>query len=92
MLFSTKNEVKIDRGGINLDYKLLRELAEINGALPKKLALLSQRDPDSALKILRDWGRRKKTLRALWKEVNEELEKVQGNNSHVKTNQQPNPS
>lgn len=69
-----------------MDFKLLRELAEINGALPSKLALLSQYNPSAALKILQDWGSDKKTLRALWKEVHKELEKEEGNVTYAQAN------
>ncbi|AMW99335.1 hypothetical protein [Rummeliibacillus stabekisii] len=59
-----------------MDLTVIRELADINGDLPKKLALLSQVNANSALKILQAWGNGEKPLRELWKEVNNALEDI----------------
>lgn len=52
-----------------------KELIHMNAYLPEKLADLSKYDEVATIRILKDWGYGKKPLRALWKEVNEELEK-----------------
>ncbi len=50
------------------------ELIHMNANLPVKLAELAEDKPDEALNILVAWGEGTKTLRVLWKEVNDALE------------------
>lgn len=49
------------------------ELVHMNANLPVKLAELATEKPEEALVILTAWGKGTKTLRALWKEVNDAL-------------------
>lgn len=51
-----------------------RELIEMNAQLPVKLAELLKDEPEVALGILQAWGEGTKTLRVLWKEVNDALD------------------
>lgn len=51
----------------------------IRAYLPVKLATLSKVDPEEAVLLLQDWAYGNKTLRVLWSEVNEKLDKYNMN-------------
>jgi hypothetical protein len=46
-----------------------RELVRKSAYLPDKLAELSYKNPDAALKLLRDWGEGRKPISQLWDET-----------------------
>ncbi|MGN7478073.1 hypothetical protein ACTHOQ_09460 [Solibacillus silvestris] len=52
-------------------------LVRMRRNLPIKLAHLATYDKQAALSILRDWGEGVKPLRALWDDVNRDLEKYE---------------
>lgn len=54
-------------------FKALREPMLMLAQLPTKIADLSYKDDEKALKILFDWGNGKKTIRKLWSEVEDAL-------------------
>lgn len=52
------------------------ELVKINANLPAKLSELAIYDHDKAIELLKAWANGSKTLRVLWDEVNNEIERA----------------
>lgn len=66
--------MSIKGGGEFMDFSILREIAQMQSDLPKKLAALSEKNPNIAIQILQSWGKGEKPVRDLWKEVNVALD------------------
>jgi len=58
-----------------------KELVRMYAYLPVKLSELSKVDPETAIKILQDWGEGKKTIRKLWNAIHEALEESNNEDS-----------
>jgi len=68
------------KGFMGLEKTINMDLVKIRAFLPEKLSELSRVNEPLALKLLRDWGDGKKTLRDLWAAVHEGLEVRNENN------------
>lgn len=53
-----------------------RELVHKRAYLPVKLAELSHKDQEAALRLLREWGAGKQPISQLWSEAVEALDKT----------------
>lgn len=51
------------------------EVVKKNAYLPVKLAELSRHNPEAALQLLQAWGEGSKTIKQLWKETSDQLER-----------------
>ncbi|MFE3573903.1 hypothetical protein [Lysinibacillus sp. NPDC059133] len=51
-----------------------KDLIRMYAYLPVKLSQLSKENPNAAINLLQDWGEGRKTIRKLWKEINDLLD------------------